>query len=307
MRNGYQFQYPANVLHGLILSDSTERAVAIGDFDGVHLGHVSLLKQMLNAGKQGGLSPLVLTFCENTKEKTKMAKTIQGQDEKLESLGRCGITDVLLLPFEEIRKMDCKTFVDEILLQKLHAKAVFVGENFRFGYRQAGDAELLRKLVAEGNGNCEIVPCVQYKRDTISSSRIREMLCSGMIEDANEMLGRPYSFVLEVLPGTKVGRGIGFPTINQKFPETRLIPAYGVYASEVDIGGKTYQGITDIGVKPTVGEFLPQAETHILRYSGDLYQQNIKVSLIRYLRPERKFNNTAELKEQIEKDISQLS
>ncbi len=269
-------------------------SVALGQFDALHKGHQAVI---LAANKQG-LKTAVLTFKRGTLKKgdDRFITTDEEREEIFASLG----ADMLCEPdFSEICSLSAERFVEEILAEKLGAKHVACGFNYRFGYRAQGDAELLKKLCEKNGIECTVVPSVEANGKSISSTAIREYLDKGDAESAAEMLGRPFCYKLEVIGGKQLGRTLGTPTINQVFPEGFICPRYGVYASVAEVDGAEYCAVTNIGVKPTVGSDRPLSETWICDYSGDLYGQSIKVSLIKFLRPEQKFPSIDELREAI--------
>lgn len=280
------------------------RAVAIGIFDGVHLGHQEILRETVRIASEQDWIPSVLTFSGMPAAKGGTGKCICGMDEKAEELDACGIKEMIIAAFASVRDMDCRTFVEDILLTRLGTGAVVVGEDFRFGKNRTGDASLLRTLLSDHGVACGIVPSLLCEGEKIASSAIRVLLESGNLEQAIRRMGHPVSFILPVVPGSHIGRTIGYPTINQVIPPERQTVRYGVYAVSVDTGDGRYPGVCNIGVKPTVGGTVPLAETYIHGFSGDLYGKTVKISLLRFLRPEQVFPGLEQLREQIQKDIS---
>lgn len=269
-------------------------SVALGQFDGLHIGH----KSVITAARREGLTTAVLTFKRGTLKKgdDRFLTTDAQRDNIFENLG----AQLLCEPdFSDICGLSAEGFVDEILIGALGAKHVVCGFNYRFGCGASGNAEMLGSLCAERDIECTIVPAVEIKGKSVSSSAIRAYLDEGDAESAAKMLGRPFSYDFEVVGGRQLGRTLGTPTINQIFPEEFICPKYGVYASIAEVDGKEYCGVTNIGVKPTVGSDKPLSETWICDYSGDLYGQKIKVSLIKYLRPEQKFPSIEALRDAI--------
>lgn len=269
-------------------------SVALGQFDALHMGHTAVIK----AAEKEGLRTAVLTFRRGTliKGDDRYITTDEEREKIFDSLG----VSLLCEPdFSDICSLSAEQFVCEILAERLGAKHVSCGFNYRFGKGAQGDAELLEKLCAEHGIGCTIVPSVEINGKTVSSTAIRDFLDAGDAESAAQMLGRPFSYELEVIGGKRIGRTLGTPTINQTFPEGFICPKYGVYASTAVVNGTEYCGVTNIGVKPTVGSDIPLSETWICDYSGDLYGHKIKVSLIKYLRPEQKFPSIEALKNAI--------
>ncbi len=269
-------------------------SVALGQFDALHKGHTAVI----DASKKEGLKTCVLTFGRGSLKKgdDRYITTDSERERIFESLG----VSLLCEPdFSEICSFSAERFVREILAEKLGARHVACGFNYRFGHRAQGDAQLLEKLCKDHGIECTVLAPVEINGKYVSSTSIREFIDEGDMESAAKMLGRPFGYQLEVVGGKRLGRTLGAPTINQNFPEGFICPRYGVYASTAEINGKEYCAVTNIGVKPTVGTDTPLSETWICDYSGDLYGQMVKVSLIKFLRPEKKFPSIEALKEAI--------
>ena len=275
-------------------------AIALGCFDGIHLGHQAVIEK-LNRADFDGLDKAVFSFSDAPSFK-KGAELIASFEDKCEILSEMGIHELILPSFESIKDYTPESFFHEILANKLDARLLVCGENYRFGQYAAGDSAMLQRLCAAQGIRCIVVPSVMYGGSMISSSRIRVALSAGDVESAAKMLGRQFSYRLEVVHGRKLGRELGTPTINQYFPDNFLIPAYGVYASVTEIDGKLYSSVTNIGVKPTVGSDKPLSETWVIGYNGDLYGQLIRVRLISHMRDECKFSSIDNLKEAIYSD-----
>lgn len=281
-------------------------AVALGYFDGLHLGHIGVIGAAL---VQKDLKPAVFTFnCDTTLPKFKSPEDIISFENKCELLEKMGVEYLCAPDFAEVCTLTDADFVRELLHKRLNAGFACCGRNFRFGLGGYGTPERLAELGAEYGIAVRIVEDVCLDGEMISSSRIRELIRRGEIREANRLLGYELQFSLPVVTGNKLGRTLSFPTINQIIPATNVIPRFGVYASYVSIHGRNYRGITNIGIRPTVvsgGETV--METHIFNFSGELYGEKITVSLTEFLRPERKFTGLDELKEQIAKDIAQIN
>ncbi len=275
-------------------------AIALGCFDGIHIGHQAVI-DALHSRQADRLDKAVFSFSDNLSFK-KGAEHIASFEDKCEILSEMGIGELILPSFASVKDDSPESFFEEILIGRLDAKILACGENYRFGKRASGDCDLLRKMCEDRGIQCIVVPYVMHNGEIVSSSRIREALKKGNVEDAAAMLGRPFSYCFEVRHGRKLGRQLGTPTINQHFPEGFLIPAYGVYASVTGIDGQNYPSVTNIGVKPTVGSAAPLSETWIIGYNGDLYGRNIRVSLISFMRGERRFDSIDALKEAIHSD-----
>ena len=263
-------------------------AVALGYFDGLHLGHVGVISAAM---AQPGLKPAVFTFnCDTTLPKFRGPEDIISFENKCELMEKIGVKYIYAPDFAEVCTLTDEEFVKKILIDRLNAGFACCGSNFRFGKGGSGTPERLAEIGAKYGMRAEVVPDVCLDGQLISSTRIREHIRKGEIEQANRLLGYELWYRLPVVRGNEIGRTISFPTINQIIPETNIVPRYGV---------------TNIGVKPTVtrrdgtGAVM---ETHIIDFSGDLYGRNIAVALVRFIRPEVKFSGLDELKQQIARD-----
>ena len=279
-------------------------AVALGFFDGLHLGHMQVIKQAL---KQE-LTPVVFTFSDKSVlPKFKEREDIITYDLKLELLEKAGVKYIFAPDFADVKDMTAQQFVQEILTRRLNAGFVSCGYDFRFAKGGTADADTLCEICKEQGIEVSVVPAVKSEGETVSSTLIRRLIKSGEMERANRLLGYQLTYSLEVIHGKKNGRKIGFPTINQNIPTGMTVPKQGVYKSRTRVGGTDYPSITNIGVKPTIdleeGERrTPSMETHIIGYSGGLYGEKVSVSLLSFMREERKFDGLKELSEQLEKD-----
>ncbi len=277
-------------------SQLPDTAVALGLFDGVHRGHQAVIRAAANCAPE--LMPAVFTFRFDTREvvtKKQFAQLLR-PELKAARLEENGIRFMLEPPFSTIMKMEPESFIQGILFNFMHAKAVFCGEDFRFGKNAAGNTQLLKRACEKNGVRFHIVQPVLDDGVPVSSTRIRAALREGDIPLANRLLGSPYMTCGEVVHGRHMGHQLGFPTINQLFSPEDLIPRFGVYATLVEVDGRTYIGATDIGVKPTVGEgYAPAAETYILDFDGDLYGKNIRISYYAFLRGEKRFSSLEEL------------
>ena len=281
-----------------------ERVVSIGIFDGVHIGHRAILEKAAEEAARTSALPSVLTFSGIAKAGSDAGGMIFGETEKEEFLFEAGAREMHTVDFSSVREMDCKTFVNEVLIGKLSARAAVVGEDFRFGFRRSGDAETLVSLMRQAGRECFVLPRKTCDGEPVSSTAVRSLLKSGDIEKANRWMGHPMTWILPVVSGSRVGRRIGYPTVNQKIPPERVLPKFGVYVVSADTGNGVFRGVCNVGVKPTFGGTEPLAETYLDGFSGDLYGKTVKLSLCRFLRPERAFRGADELREQIARDIA---
>ncbi len=280
-------------------------AVALGYFDGLHLGHIGVISAAL---AQQDMCPAVFTFnCDTTLPKFMRREDIISFKNKCELMQRVGVEYLFAPDFAEVCDLPAEEFVTEILIKRLNAGFVCCGTSFRFGRGGSGDPAVLCELGERLGIKVEIVADVCDGGIPISSTHIRELIRCGKVAEANRLLGYDLWYRLPVIHGNHIGRKLSFPTINQVIPETNIIPKFGSYKSFVSVGGKNYRGVTNIGVKPTVenrgdgsGAVM---ETHIIGFDGDLYGQNISVSLVDFIRPELKFSSLEELKKQIAADM----
>lgn len=286
-------------------------AVALGLFDGVHLGHRAVINAAL-AQRKNGLSATVFTFEPDCvlKKAGGASGYIYTQTEKEIILWEMmEVDDIVSPPFESICSLTGEEFAREVLARQLGAVHVCCGEDFRFGKNAACGARELTDFGKRFGFEVEVVGAVECGGSIVSSSRIRELLQSGDIPSANELLGFNYFINATVTDGNHIGRNIGFPTINQQFAEGQLVPRYGVYRTVTNVvDGVMLPSVTNVGVKPTIdGVRRPLAETHIIGYSGDLYGKNADVYFKSFIRPEMKFGSLDELKAQIAADILKCS
>lgn len=280
-------------------------AVALGFFDGLHLGHIEVIKAAL-AHRQ--YKSAVFTFSgETLLPKFKKSENLITHEQKRGFLEEIGVDYIFAPDFAEVREMSAERFVEEILVKRLNSAVITCGYDFHFGKGGRADAGTLAVLCKGFGVRTEIIPAVTVDKMVVSSSYIRQLVREGRIEEANRFLGYELTYDLTVVEGNRLGRTLGFPTINQVIPDTGVTPRFGVYKSWTIAGGKTYQSITDIGVKPTVTEGGSVVmETHIVGFDGDLYGEKVKVVLRSFLRPEEKFADTEELRRSISRDIQCL-
>ena len=278
-------------------------AVALGFFDGVHLGHRAVISEAVGR-KKDGLRACVFTFTmKDARAASKGgASMIMSAEQKAGWMNRLGVDYLLMPDFASFQDLSPEAFVSDILMECLEAKVVVCGPNFHFGKGAAADVKELQRLCAKNGIQAVIVPPVLYKGEVISSTRIRKALLAGDVQSAAEMLGSPFSICRKVVHGRQLGRTLGSPTINQAFEAGQIIPRYGVYASIVEVDGQWYPGVTNVGIKPTVGGKVPLAETYIIGFAGDLYGKTIEVAFLAFERPEEKFPSVEILLEHIQRD-----
>lgn len=278
--------------------------VALGNFDGLHKGHMTVIDDAVEMGKRLGAVPFALVFKEHPLGVLTGVTPVClfNKDSRATAFKKTGVT-LCLLDFDELKDMSPEEFFDEIIIKRMGAIGVCCGFNYNFGKNGAGSAETMRELCERAGIEFSMSPELDFEGKPISSTRIRKAIEKGEIELANVMLGHPYSFKLLVVDGDKRGRHIGAPTINQKIPENLVTPKYGVYMSKTTVGDKSYLSVTNIGVRPTIYEDdSPGVETHILDFDGELYGKYIEVALLAFIRPEKKFDSLVQLETQIQID-----
>lgn len=281
--------------------------VALGSFDGVHKGHLLLIDEIVDLAKKNNGESMVYTFKNHPLsviDKDKTPKIILDNKSKEEVLESLGVDILCLKEFDEsLMRLTPEVFIEN-LIKKFNIKGIVVGFNYRFGYENKGDLELLKELSEKFNFKLYVKKAYRVENEIVSSTKIRELITLGKIKKANEMLGREYVLRGEVVGGRRLGRTIGFPTANLKPLDNMLIPKIGVYYTNVEVQGKIYKGITSVGNNPTVNGKNTTIETYILDFNSDIYGKTIKVYFIDEIRNEKKFSGLDELKAQLEKDKS---
>ncbi len=286
----------------------TAPAVALGNFDGVHLGHQEIIRRTVQAARDGKSGDaLVYTFDPHPRVVLNRASDIPRittLTERAAILEQLGIDVMILAEFtREFAAQSAQEFVQGILVDELGARDIVIGENYRFGRGRAGDPDFLRKLAPEMGFRVHVAPSVSIEGGRVSSSRIREYLLSGDIRQANRLLGREFIIEGRVIHGHHRGKALGFPTANLK-PEPKLAPPSGVYAAYCRVDNNVHPAVMNIGFNPTFQVRKVSYEVHILDFEQDLYGQRLKVYLVDRLRSERKFGSTEELVRQIEQDVA---
>jgi len=281
-------------------------AITLGKFDGLHRGHELLMNTVLEYSKKYQVASVAFTFDMPPRNRVEeiIANVLTTNDEKQYIFEKQGIDYLIECPFtSEVMSMEPKAFI-EWIAKSIHMKFVVVGDDFRFGYKRAGDYHTLQEYEEEYGYKTIVLDKLKDSNRDISSTYVREKIADGNIRKANELLGYNYFIKSEILHGKKLGRRIGMPTINMILPENKLLPPNGVYVTEVLVDGKNYMGVTNVGFKPTVSnERIVGVETYIDDFNQDLYGQKIVVSFLEFIRPEMKFNSIEELKAQMESDI----
>ena len=284
-----------------------KRALALGFFDGVHIGHGALLRAVAEDAKREGLTPVALTF-DTHPDRAVRGALLTTPEERIELMRRYyGIDDVRVLPFDdELRNTPWEAFAEKTLLGGLNAGTLVCGEDFRFGKGAEGTAKLLSGFCAEHGVTCRIVPQVCAGGAPVSSTRIRSLLQDGDFDGALQLLGHPYLLCGTVVHGLHRGGRLGFPTANVPLGDRLPLP-FGVYAATVEIDGTVYSSVTNVGVHPTVGALpAPVAESWLPDFDGDLYGKPLCLFLHKHLRPELRFDDIAALKQQVLRDAASI-
>ncbi len=271
---------------------------AIGDFDGVHLGH----RQVILAAVKNkyGHSPVVYTFVHNCKN----ARLITDNQTKKELLTSLGAKQIIFDDFSKIKKYPPEDFVKKILIDKYGISSIVCGKDFKFGKNAEGDTELLRKLARKYKIGFTSVKLFDFSGEKLSSSKIRELISDGNMENAENALGHRFSVTGNVVHGKHLATENNTPTVNINFKKGMIVPAYGVYVTKVKVDGEYYSAISNVGIRPSVEKTKePNIETHLFDFSDEIYDKEITVEFIKMIRPEIKFKNKELLFEQINKDI----
>lgn len=279
-------------------------ALALGNFDGVHIGHRAVISAAVRLARRWDLLPGAVVFREHPQ------KALRGQAParlcdggiRLRAFEGAGAKAVCVIDFEEIMALSPEAFVEQVLVRRLHARALACGYDYRFGSGGAGDAGRLRELCMRHDIRFAMADEVDFEGLPVSSTRIRVALEEGRTEAANAMLGRPFGFDFTVVGGDRRGRKLGAPTINQFFPDGFVVPKFGVYASKTLVEGRWRPSVSNIGLRPTIGTQSLRSETFIMDFSGDLYGQKIEVALLHFLRGEVQFGSLDALRAQIAAD-----
>ena len=279
------------------MGETAPSSLALGAFDGLHRGHMAVIRRACAPGEGGRrLQPAVFTF---SRSPAGNSAVLTGRDKE-RLLEDAGVEVLYSLEFSQVKDWEAEAFVEQVLFETCAAQRLCCGEDFRFGRGARGDTALLQTLCDRRGVELTVVPPVKEGGEKVSSTRIRAAVEAGDISLANRLLGRPFGFSLEVIHGNHIGTGLGTPTINQAIPEGFVLPRFGVYASWCRVGGEYFYGVTNVGVKPTVGSDRVLAETWMPEFQGDLYGKRVRVFLLEFLRPEKKFGSLEELKAAIQ-------
>lgn len=275
-----------------------QTAVTLGKFDGLHRGHQKLIEKVREYASASETIQSVVCAFDMGRD-----SLLTNEERRLHLENR--VDTLIVCPFtKELREMSAERFIEEVLVGQLHAAYIVVGTDFYFGYGKSGDVKLLEKYAEKFGYHLDVIEKEQYRGRDISSTYVRAAMEEGNVRLAEELLGYPYSMCGVVKPGKKLGRTLGFPTMNVAWEERKIAPRFGVYACQIEIDGKMYEGIGNVGVKPTVSktsELL--TEVFVFDYNQDAYGKKIRIFFCEFERPEKKFQSVEELKKNVDADI----
>ena len=280
--------------------------LALGNFDGLHRGHLKILDRVKRGAIERGGVAMAMTFDPHPPRVVRPDKApslLMTTEQRIDALGRAGIRAVAVVSFtRELSQWDPDTFVRTVLVEWLRVAEVWVGANFLFGHERIGNFSVLRTLGQRYGFRAEKIDPVRYKEFVVSSTRIRRLVAEGRMDEAAALLGHPYTLDGKVVEGQRRGREIGFPTANLQ-TANELIPPHGVYATTLTVDGIIHAALTNIGSNPTFGDSnRTTIETYVLRFDGDLYGRDVQLGFVQRLRDERRFDDVDGLKAQIEAD-----
>jgi riboflavin kinase / FMN adenylyltransferase len=278
----------------------------IGSFDGIHRGHLALLKPLITGARAAGAASILVTFEPHPRcvlDPDHCPPNLTTLDEKAWLLGRLGLDQLVVIPFTpQVAALSPAAFMQR-LLRGTELRHLVIGEDFRFGHSRRGDPAFLRRLGTRDGFSVEVAPTAVRGRAPISSSRIRRLLLLGQVRAAAQLLGRDYFMRSTVEHGVQRGRQLGFPTANLRIAPNKLLPANGIYAVRVDLDDATYPGALSLGFRPTFGGNSLTVEVFILDFAGDVYDRVLTVWFVQRLRAEKRFASVPALQQQIARDV----
>ena len=284
----------------------TPAVVALGCFDGVHIGHAAVIRTAKEKATALGLPLAVFTFTKPPRSffSPVAVPMICTTEEKLALLETLGVDNVLCLPLSsELLQTSAHDFIEQILLSQMKAAHVVCGYDYTFGKHALGNTELIQSVCNAAGVGVDVVGKTTYQDTPVSSSRIRAAIAEGDVELAHALLGRPYSLTSRVVDGQHLARALGFPTVNILPDKCLVLPRNGVYLTRTSVGDRCFFGVTNAGTRPTVDTRFPCVETHLLDFDGDLYGKTIKTEFIKFIRDEKKFPSVDDMAKQVRKDI----
>jgi len=285
--------------------------ISIGSFDGVHIGHQAVLTHVVDRARSMGVAAVAMTFDPHPIKLLRPGvapRLLTTLEQRLALIAQTGIETSLVVPFtHRLARMSAADFVRDVLVDRLAVREVYIGNNFRFGADRGGDVELLTSLGAELGFEAAAAPLVEAEGRVVSSTRVRQAVADGRVEEVVALLGRSVFLDGAVLEGKRLGRTLGFPTLNIEV-ENELSPSNGVYITAVHIPSfaRTFPAVTNIGVRPTVYQnSLTTVESHLLDFTADVYQEQVRLYFLERVREERRFDSTLDLMAQIRRDVGQ--
>ncbi len=290
-----EYKYPEEVKY--------RSYIAIGNFDGVHLGHQKVIKTVVEKAKRSNLFSGVVTFENDPEIYREYSILLTTKQEKKEILKGLKISFIYWLDFIKVKELSPEDFFNEVLVKKLHVKGVVVGEDFKFGKDKKGSINLLKNLGENKNIEVVVLEKVRVKNKIVSSTNIRKMLKKGEVERAEEFLGRPYFMYGKPVKGRGIGKKLGFPTINLKPLEYKLVPQRGIYAGYAYIQNEKLLSAIYVGTAPTFGKREEVIEVYIIGKKIDILPQKLKIEFLKRIRAEKKFTSIQELKQAIKRDV----
>lgn len=282
-----------------------ESVIALGNFDGVHRGHIELIKKAIEDAKKLNIKSSLLLFNEHTDNLVKVGKKeiITTNKTKFEILENLGVDIIYLINFtKEFMAYSPIMFLKDFLAYNLKIRGVVVGYDYTYGYKKSGDVDFLNKNKSLFK-SIHVIEQVSYEGEKISSSRIRSLIEEGRVKEANNLLSRPYKLIGRIIHAKGLGKKMGYPTANLELVDNFVIPKYGVYDTDIIINGKKFKASTNIGTNPTVEHDGIKIEAHILDFDEDIYGEIVELELLEFVRPELKFDSIEELFKQIAKDV----
>ena len=291
--------------------NQTKRVIALGFFDGVHRGHGALLRRVTEKARALGAVASAFTFDRSPTAAItgQTVPLLSSVEDRVWLMRTCyGIQEVIVSSFDGMMRMDWRDFITEYLVKELGAVHVVAGHDFHFGYMGKGTPQLLQMTCAQVGIGCDIIGKVELEDITVSSTYIRTLIAQGEMDRAVEFLGHPHVLTNRVTHGKKIGSSsLGFPTVNLQIPFPVIVPAYGVYATQVAVAGQRYAAVTNVGVRPTVSDNDGRVtvEGFILDFSGDLYGQELRMEFYHRIRGERRFPSLQALSEEIRRNAQE--
>jgi len=284
--------------------------VGLGNFDGLHIGHMALINTLIREAQLNGLSSIVYTFTkhpENILRKKLITPLLLTEQKKIDLLRETSLDYLYFDEFnEEFSRLLPEEFVKYVLINKLHIKLAVVGYDYRFGYKGQGEIPLLKELGKKYGFKVVVLPAIKCDNEIISSTKIRKSIINGELETSYKLLGRNYSIIADVVSGRRIGNTIGFPTANIHPEAFLVLPVNGVYITKTLLDGKLYNSITNVGYNPTFEDSKEKTvETHLIDFNQDIYGKKIEVFFLKKIRDEKKFDSVESLIQQIAKDMQE--